>query len=362
MPAVTTNQRGNVVEFGQAVTVPAGQSVHNVVAAGGDVVVNGSVARDVVTFGGNVLIRGTVGGDVVAFGGNVHLAPSAVVGSSPTSGGHALVVFGGSITRDAGSQVNGSVRHFVRGNLLGSLGWGARHTFIRPWVGFTLIGWVVQTAIFLVLALVVAALMPNQLRAVQRHLAAKPAAALGWGALGFFVAVPAVLIVLVVSLVGLLLVLPYAVVVLLFYFFVITAVAAFIAERVLAGTQQKSNLMLAVTLGVVGTTIVSRIPVAGILALIVMAVFGIGAAAMALVEWRRTKKAAAAAAVPAGGPPAGATPGGGQPAGGPPAGGSPAGGQPLSGLAEGPSADRLGDGPAGGPVVAGPAAAPEPSA
>ena len=176
-------------------------------------------------------------------------------------------------------------------------------------MGFTLIGWVVQTAIFLVLALVVAALMPNQLRAVQRHLAAKPAAALGWGALGFFVAVPAVLIVLVVSLVGLLLVLPYAVVVLLFYFFVITAVAAFIAERVLAGTQQKSNLMLAVTLGVVGTTIVSRIPVAGILALIVMAVFGIGAAAMALVEWRRTKKAAAAAAVPAGGPPAGAAPG-----------------------------------------------------
>jgi len=52
---------------------------------------------------------------------------------------------------------------------------------------------------------------------------------------------------------------------------------------------------------VVGTTIVSRIPGAGTLALMVMAVFGSGAAALAFAEWRRTRKLAATPA-PAGAP------------------------------------------------------------
>ena len=61
------------------------------------------------------------------------------------------------------------------------------------------------------LGLVAAALMPKQMRAVQRKLAQKTAASLGWGALTFFVIAPAVLVVLVISVVGLLLVVPYAV-------------------------------------------------------------------------------------------------------------------------------------------------------
>ena len=68
---------------------------------------------------------------------------------------------------------------------------------------------------------------------------------------------------LVISIIGLLLVVPYGLFVLLAYFFVTTGVAAFLAQKVLTGFGGKENLMLAVTIGVVGTTIVSRIPVAG---------------------------------------------------------------------------------------------------
>ena len=74
--------------------------------------------------------------------------------------------------------------------------------------GLQLLGWLIQTAFCLVLALVAAALMPKQLRAVQRSWA-QAGASLGWGALAFFVIAPAVLVVLVISVVGLLLVLPY---------------------------------------------------------------------------------------------------------------------------------------------------------
>ncbi len=295
--------QGSIVRFGEDVTVPAGERVDSVVAGGGDVTIDGSVKGSVVALGGDVTVRGEVGTTIVALGGDVQLLPGSVVGASMSPQDRSVVLFGGTLSQDPGARVTGVTKVYDNANWPDGLGWAAGHTIIKPWWGFTLMGWIVQTAVFLVLALVAAALMPRQLRAVQRQLSLKTAASLGWGALTFFVIVPAVLVVLIISIVGLLLVLPYVVVVPLFYFFVITAVAALIAAKVLAGTQQKDNLMLAVTLGVVGTTIVSRIPAAGTLALMVMAVFGSGAAVMAFAEWRRTRKLAATPA-PAGAPPA----------------------------------------------------------
>ena len=301
-------QVGTVVAAGGDVTVD-GTVTDAVVAFGGDVTVNGSVGSSIVAFGGDVTLSGSVGSTVVAFGGDVHLLPTAVVGSNMTAQDHSVVLFGGALTRDAGAQVTGTTQIYDNANWGGAISWLTNRTVIRPWWGFSLLGWIVQTAIFLVLALVAAALMPRQLRAVQRKLAEKPAASLGWGALTFFIIVPAVLVVLIISIVGLLLVLPYVVVVPLFYFFVITAVATFIADKVLAGSRQKNNLMLAVTLGVLGTTIISRVPVVGGLVLMVMAIFGAGAAAMALMDWRRARRPATAP-VPPGTPgwPAGAPP------------------------------------------------------
>jgi hypothetical protein len=281
------------------VTVPAGDRVKTVFAGGGDITIDGTVLESVVAFGGDVTVRGSVGTTLVAFGGDVTLLPGAVVGASMTPQDKTVVLIGGTLTRASGARVIGDVQRVDNANWPGVVNWAAQRTLVRPWWGFTLMGWIVQTAVFLVLALVAAALMPRQLRAVQRNLGLKPAASLGWGALTVLVILPIVLVVLIISIVGLLLVLPYLVVVPLFYFFVITAVAALIAAKVLAGTQQKDNLMLAVTLGVVGTTIVSRIPAAGTLALMAMAVFGSGAAVLAFAEWRRTRQPAATP-VPAG--------------------------------------------------------------
>ncbi|MFA4964673.1 MAG: hypothetical protein WC709_03420, partial [Thermoleophilia bacterium] len=254
---------------------------------------------NVVSFGGDVTVAGTVDEAVVVFGADVHLLPTAVVGANMNAGDASLVLFGGTLTRDPGAQVVGDVQRFDGARWGEAANWATRHTFIDPWWGFTFMGWVVQTAFFLVLALVAAALMPRQLLAVQRHLALKPAPSLGWGALTFFIVAPALLVVLVISIVGLLLVLPYVLVLLLAYFFVTTSVAAFVARRALGGSAQHDNLMLATTLGVLGTTVVSRIPVVGSLVILVMIVFGTGAAALAIVEWRRGRRLAPA---PAGAP------------------------------------------------------------
>ena len=305
-PSVTPLATGAVtqsaiVQFGEDVTVAAGERVETVFAGGGDVTIDGTVAGSVVALGGDVLVNGTVEKDIIAFGGDVRLTPTAVVGRAMSPQDKAIVLIGGELSSEPGAQVTGGIQRADNMDWPGSLGWLSQRTVIKPWWGFSLMGWIVQTAFFLVLGLVAAALMPRQLRAVQRRLSLKPAGSLGWGALIFFVAGPAVLVVLVISIVGWLIVIPYVLLAMLVYFFATTAVAAFVAQRVLSGSKQSDNLMLAVTLGVVGATILSRIPVLGSLVIVAMIVFGTGAIALALVEWRRARKLAAAPA-PAGAP------------------------------------------------------------
>ena len=294
-PGAIVLQRGSEVRFGEDVVVPKGTKVPSVVAFGGDIVVNGRVTDSVVAFGGDITVNGTVGTSIVAFGGNIKLGPHAVAGRDLAPSDASLVLFGGDLTQAPGAKVVGQTKSFKGVNLGDALGWAGHGMLFSPLLGLSFFGWVVQTAFFLVLALVAAALMPRQLRGLQRQLGRKPWASLGWGALAFFVVAPAILVVLVISIVGLLLVLPYGLFVLLAYFFAATGVGAFLAQKVLTGFGGKQNLMLAVTIGVVGTTVASRIPAIGPVLLVAMTVFGSGAALLGVAEWRRGRREAAAA-------------------------------------------------------------------
>ena len=292
-PAIVL-QRGAEVQFGEDVYVPAGTTTPSVVVFGGDITVDGTVTDAVVAFGGDVTIRGTVGTSTVAFGGDVTVGPDAVLGSDLKTSDASLVLFGGKLTQAPGAEIVGQTQIFEGIDLGGAFGWAAKGFLLNPG-GFSFIGWLVQTAFCLVLALVITALLPRQLRTVQQNVGRRPWASLGWGALVFFVVGPAVLLVLVISIIGLLLVLPYLLCVLLAYFIATTGAAAFLAQRVLIGFGGKENLMLAVTIGVVGTTVISQIPVAGPLLMLVLMVFGVGAAAIGAADWRRRRREAAVA-------------------------------------------------------------------
>ena len=292
-PAIVL-ERGAEVKFGEDVLVPAGTSTPSVVVFGGDVTVNGTVTDAVVAFGGDVRIRGTVGTSTVAFGGDVTVGPHAVLGRDLSPSDASLVLFGGTLKQAPGATVVGQTQTFDAVDWSAVARWAGKGILLNPG-GFSFFGWLVQTAFCLVLALVLAALMPKQLRAVQQNVGRRPWASLGWGALVFFVVGPAVLIVLVISIIGLLLVLPYLLLVALTYFVATTGAAAFLAQKVLTGFGGKQNLMLAVTIGVVGTTIISQIPVAGPLLMLILMVLGIGAAAIGIADWRRRRREAAAA-------------------------------------------------------------------
>lgn len=294
-PAPSVVRRQNVVRFGDDILVPRNTQVPSAVAFGGDITVNGRVTESVVAFGGSVVVNGEVGKSVVAFGGDVRLGPQAVVGSDLSSSDSTLVILGGELTKAPGAQVTGRTETPKGIDWSGAGGWLTHALVHNSLLSFSFVGWVVQTVFFLVLALVAAALLPHQLRGVQQRLARRPWGSLGWGALAFFVGAPAILVVLVISIIGLLLVLPYGLFVLLACFFVTTAVAAFLAQKVLTGFGGRDNLMLAVVIGVVGTTVVSRIPAVGPVVLLVMTVMGVGAAVLGVAEWRRERSQLAAA-------------------------------------------------------------------
>lgn len=287
--AVTVQTADAIVEFGDPVQIAKDERVESVVA-----------------FGGDVTVAGTVTHSVVAIGGDVRLLPTADVGQALTGTDPSVVSVGGTITVAEGAAVNGELQRIDEFNWPQIVDATAPDVRADTWIGFSFLGWIVQTAIFLVLGLVAAALLPKQMTAVARSLAARPGASFGWGALTFFIVVPAAAILLLVSVIGILVLVPAIVVVPLIYFFASLSVAVFIVQRLISRTGRAQNLMLATALGVVGTTIVSRIPVAGGLALLVMILFGTGAAVLAVLDWRRNRRLTAAPA-PAGGPAAGQT-------------------------------------------------------
>jgi hypothetical protein len=285
--AVTIQTRDMIVEFGDPVDIAANERV-----------------EAVVSFGGDVTVAGTVTSTIVAFGGDVRLLPTASVGGGLTdSQDPSVFAMGGTITVEEGAQVNGTLERVSEGD------WSQLLNIDVPrpdytWGGFSFFGWLVQTAVFLVLGLVAAALLPKQMLAIGRTLAARPGGSLGWGALVFFIIVPAAAIVLAISIIGILVLIPALVVVPLFYFFAGLSVAAFIAQRLLSKGRQ-GGLMLATAVGVVVTTIISQVPFGGALAVLALTLFGTGAAVLALLEWRknrRTLRTPAPAGGPAGGP------------------------------------------------------------
>ena len=280
-------QRQVIVEFGDPVYVAPHERVETVVSIGGD-----------------VTIAGTVDNTVVAVGGDVTLRSTAVVGTTVTDqNASSIVVVNGELTRAPGAEVTGNIDTVDVGNVGDALTWMGKRDTWEPFATIgSFVGWLIATVVFLLLGLIAAAVMPDQLRAVERHISLRPAASLGWGALTFFL-VPIALVVLAITIIGLLIVIPSLFVLPLFTFFAVTAVGTYVVERLLA-VQLKGNLMLAVVIAVLATSLVAQIPFVGGIVIFAMILIGTGAAVLALAEHRRNRKAARAAGpAPVGGPP-----------------------------------------------------------
>ena len=195
----------SIVKIGSDVTVEAGQKVHNAVTIGGQITVSGAVEKSVVAVGGSVVLTKTavVKGSVVSLGGVIVMARDAKVGGELT-------------------EINSNNLYETLTTALSS-----------EWEGWSWIFAVISLSIFvviLVLALLIAALLPKPVRIVSEAIRENTFKVILCGILGLVLIAPLALL-LTISIVGIALI-PLEVI-----FVVCSVLLGFIAVGQLIGAK-----------------------------------------------------------------------------------------------------------------------------
>lgn len=268
---------GNIVEVDQDVTVPSGTTADNVFVVGG-----------------SVTIAGTVRNVVAGIGADVRLLPSARVGTAGGAGDTSLVVVGGTLTSAPGAAVVGDTTYEPLSAVRDVFTSGFWEPITTPYAGLSLIGWAGSTVLLVLLGLLVAAVLPRQTRASEGRIAGHFWSSLGWGALTALVIVPLITLALVVTIIGILVAIPWVFAAVALFLFGYLAFGAFLGRSLLRLVGYRGDsLMLAVTVGVIASQLVRLIPYIGAPIVAVMWMIGGGGAIAAFFVWRRSRRAGA---------------------------------------------------------------------
>lgn len=178
---------GNVRLFGGSVRV-APDEIHDgdIVLFGGSATIEGTQRGDVVVFGGTIDVSGNASGDVVAIGGSIRVRDGASIHGDTVTVGGRLDRAEGAVVEGEQVEVGGGVGHFLPAAIPMGLGLGA--------LGWTIFGWAKTAVLALLLALVIAAVLPTRVEAAGQVLRQRWLACLGWGFAAFVLSIPATLL------------------------------------------------------------------------------------------------------------------------------------------------------------------------
>ena len=249
----------------------------DVYVAGGNLKIHetAKVNGDLYVFGGNANIDGRVTGDVIVFGGNVRLTTTAVVEGDAN-------VFGGNLSRDEGAVLKGAENadKFSRGHddddegppvfvgdtshSSGIAGRLAGFAIDTVWNIILLIG-------LALLAWLVAAFLPQQMQTVGDTVAQAPLISFGMGllttVLGAILFFPMLLLIITVCLA----IIPISLYTLLGVAALLgwLVIGQIIGERLLITLERPlPNFAVSAIVGVVVLTVVSKMPIIGLIPMI----------------------------------------------------------------------------------------------
>jgi|GEM_PF-1668273 len=285
---------GQKVVIFEDIIIGPEQAWNNVVAVGGDVIVEGVVAESVVAVAGDVTIR----------------ANARVGYDRPGHDDAAIVSVFGDVIVESGADVSGRVV-----DVGGGAGKALTAAFVdpvaRPWKWTSVVGWIVSTIFLVIATVIVAAIAPRKIAAVRDRARHHFLSSLGWGVIGAVIGIPVITILLIVTVVGLLVVIPWlAIVVPIILLFGFVAVAALLGRLILGQKEDlRSQVIAAAVVGVVILCVVRWIPYAGAIILAIVTLVGLGAIITAIWGGRRGSREKAPVA-PAPQPPAPQPPGG----------------------------------------------------
>ena len=250
--AATASSDKNIVKIGSDVTIEKGQKVHSVVAIGGQITVSGAVEKSVVAVGGSVVLTKTavVKGNVISLGGVIVMA------------------------RDA--EVRGDLTEINSDNLYETL----TTALSSEWEGWSWIFAVISLSIFLVilvLALLIAALLPKPVRIVSEAIRENTFKVILCGLLGL-VLIATLALLLTISFVGIALI-PLEVI-----FVVCSVLLGFIAVGQLIGAKlfrllkrSEPGIVRETFWGLVILWLIGWIPYVGWMVKAIAIVIGLGA-------------------------------------------------------------------------------------
>ena len=140
------------------ITVAAGEVQNNVIAFGGNVVVEGRVKESVVAIGGTILVSGEVGDAVVGIGSRITLKPGAIVNGD-------VVSFGGILEKEPGCIIRGDTVYFKPSEIGGRLFKGGlfKGIFALPLFPIFFIIKLIGVFLMMLVTLVAAGLFPRQI-------------------------------------------------------------------------------------------------------------------------------------------------------------------------------------------------------
>lgn len=218
----------------------------------------GAASRDVVAvFGGVQLLGGASAREVVAVGGDVEVGPGAYVEQD-------VISVGGRVRIDPSAEVGGDTRSIPIPSMPGLVGLTTAHFLggaASPLV--TVVEALVSFAVLFVLGLLVLALFPRRMEAVAGYMVTSPGKSLLAGTLGT-VAMPVLLVLLVVTVVGILLV-PVQILGMLAAGVLGLTALTFHVGRSLPVPERRRTQVLQLALGTAIFVVLAHIPVLGAL-------------------------------------------------------------------------------------------------
>lgn len=268
---------------------PAEGDSHKVVVFEDVTIGPGEIRENVVVVGGDVVVQGTIENVLVVVGGDLVVAPDGRIGTGTShhSDDTALVSVFGDVTIDPGAVVLGRIVD-VAGGGSGAIAALVADPVMQPWDGWrSIAGWIGSTVFIILVAVVVTAVAPRQVAFTSERARRHLFSSLGWGALGLIVIVPLVTVVLVVTLIGILALLPWWLAVAVALLFGYVSVGALIGRLVMGRREDRGRVMLAAVLGVIVLSAVRWVPVAGAVVTFVALLLGLGATITSVWEWRR---------------------------------------------------------------------------
>ena len=244
-------ESSNVVKIGSDVTIEEGTKVHNVLA-----------------FGGQVTVDGVVENNIIAIGGSVVLTKTAVVSGD-------VFTLGGIIVRGRGAEVHGDITEINADDISAAIA----NALSEEWEGWSWIFAVVSISVFLgvlLLTILIVLLIPKPVRLVASAVKEKTFKVTIWGIIGLVLVVP-LAVLLAVSVVGIVLIPLEMALVLCAVLFGFIAVSQLVGRQLFTILKRQDQSMMKETIwGLIILWLIGWIPYVGWMVKMCVIVIGLG--------------------------------------------------------------------------------------